>query len=695
MNRSLDMFGNYSGGGGVCQNCQHHTTGINCQLCETFYFNPSTIDIRSKDACQLCACNINGSGNEPGYQFLDCVKEVTNKTLNMEAGDCFCKTNVNGSKCDRCKIGFFNLTLENPDGCDSCECSTVGTNPFDTGCLQESGQCNCKINVGGIRCDICKDGFYNLSTSNLLGCDECMCNLGGSRSYICDKQVGNCSCRADTIVGEKCDGLADQYYYPSLHFLQDTTLVRSNQIIMAWQGSFSVTGSQTRNYFKFVFQCTSQVSVDAIITYRGSSSFLSDQIKVNESCRNCYISTKSEVIVDSNQVNVDIMFPSIASSSLVSCSRLIGIPRQFYNSSAIRNRDQFYRNCNVMRNDVANEICRSSLFTLTMDYLHKPFPCNCNLTGSFNNSCAHYMGQCSCKQGVTGRTCNRCEPGFYNFTQNGCTPCNCYGTNKVCDAETGQCICPSNTKGRSCDTCTEYHWNITENNGCQPCNCSSTGATNGRCNKTTGQCECRYGVEGRECHKCSPGYKEFSLDGCKQCNCSVEGSISSVCDASSGQCICKNNTISLLCDQCKAGTFHLENTNQNGCLNCYCMGITNNCTMAAGSRIRVESNLTEWSIGSQNQKILSIVLSMETRKTVEGMNISILTADMYTHRQALFWRMTNDFFKGHGVSAYGGTIEWYSELTIDPTRVTQKIPSYIMLKVSTVQFSLYQHDVGT
>ena len=33
-----------------------------------------------------------------------------------------------------------------------------------------SGQCHCKQNVDGRRCDTCKNGFWNLTESNPLGC---------------------------------------------------------------------------------------------------------------------------------------------------------------------------------------------------------------------------------------------------------------------------------------------------------------------------------------------------------------------------------------------------------------------------------------------------------------------------------------------------------------------------------------------
>ena len=35
----------------------------------------------------------------------------------IKAGDCHCKENVGGPRCDKCKHGFWNFTEENPLGC--------------------------------------------------------------------------------------------------------------------------------------------------------------------------------------------------------------------------------------------------------------------------------------------------------------------------------------------------------------------------------------------------------------------------------------------------------------------------------------------------------------------------------------------------------------------------------------------------
>lgn len=47
-------------------------------------------------------------------------------------------------------------------------------------------------------------------------------------------------------------------------------------------------------------------------------------------------------------------------------------------------------------------------------------PCNCNSFGSKSFDCDG-NGQCYCQPGVTGKKCDRCAHGFYNFEEGGCT----------------------------------------------------------------------------------------------------------------------------------------------------------------------------------------------------------------------------------------------------------------------------------
>ena len=72
-------------------------------------------------------------------------------------------------------------------------------------------------------------------------------------------------------------------------------------------------------------------------------------------------------------------------------------------------------------------------------------------------------GQCICKYGFGGSSCNQCAPGFFKnqylpFFQ--CDPCDCSeqgSTSETCDAY-GQCPCKENVSGRVCNDCTLDHF---------------------------------------------------------------------------------------------------------------------------------------------------------------------------------------------------------------------------------------------
>ncbi|KAM8829956.1 agrin isoform 2-T2 [Synchiropus picturatus] len=91
-----------------------------------------------------------------------------------------------------------------------------------------------------------------------------------------------------------------------------------------------------------------------------------------------------------------------------------------------------------------------------------PSTCQCNVYGSYKGTCDPATGQCSCKPGVGGQKCDRCEPGFWNFrgivTENmsGCTPCNCDAAGSVrddCEQMSGLCSCKTGVKGIRCNVC--------------------------------------------------------------------------------------------------------------------------------------------------------------------------------------------------------------------------------------------------
>ncbi|KAI4901511.1 hypothetical protein NFI96_033446, partial [Prochilodus magdalenae] len=127
--------GNVSGG--VCDDCLHNTMGRNCETCKPFYYQDPTRDIRDPAACVPCDCDPVGSV-EGGV-----CDRYTDLDLRMISGQCRCKPNVRGQRCDYCKDGHYGLSQNDPLGCQPCNCDPRGITMLGAPCDPISGDCSC------------------------------------------------------------------------------------------------------------------------------------------------------------------------------------------------------------------------------------------------------------------------------------------------------------------------------------------------------------------------------------------------------------------------------------------------------------------------------------------------------------------------------------------------------------------------
>ncbi|KAG7477647.1 hypothetical protein MATL_G00071830 [Megalops atlanticus] len=179
--------------GGVCEGCQHHTTGPHCDRCApNFYRNPRSA-INRPDACLRCQCN--AAGAEGGAE------------CDPATGACRCKANVEGPHCDRCKSGYYSLSAANPLGCTKCSCNSEGS--LSNTCDPVTGQCPCRPNVQGLSCDRCAPNYWNPFSPR--GCEPCNCDLTNSLSQTCDQMTGQCQCRPG-FGGRTCAGCPENTY---------------------------------------------------------------------------------------------------------------------------------------------------------------------------------------------------------------------------------------------------------------------------------------------------------------------------------------------------------------------------------------------------------------------------------------------------------------------------------------------------
>ncbi|KAJ7402273.1 hypothetical protein BTVI_87954 [Pitangus sulphuratus] len=488
----------YRGGGGVCDNCQHNTAGRNCELCKDFHYRQPGADLSATDVCKPCDCYATGTKNMSllcdnlivmsgisegccGSAFMSSSLGVfaeRDLSLRLIGGQCNCKRHVSGRQCNQCQEGFYNLQQSNPDGCSPCNCNTSGTVNGDITCHQNSGQCKCKANVIGLRCDSCNFGFKALRYANEDGCEPCWCNSHGSVNQFCNPLSGQCNCK-ERVKGLHCDTCMDNFYG------LDVTGCKACECNAA--GSFSGTVCDAR---------TGQCACKPNIGGRRCDQCLDGYRKVQKN--------HSFVCLPCN------------------CDKAGTV-----NGSLLCDKSTGQCPCKAGVTDPQCSQCMLHTYNLSVSNLLGCQRCDCDALGTLAGTvCDPVSGQCVCLPQRQGRRCNECKPGFYFSPSSvtGCLPCLCHiagSVNQICDKLSGQCSCQdASVTGQTCERCKELYFGFDSETGrCQHCNCHPAGAISGTCHLVTGQCICKQFVTGLKCDNCVPDASNLdvhNLFGCSK-----------------------------------------------------------------------------------------------------------------------------------------------------------------------------------
>lgn len=179
---SLSQFCNPDDG--KCS-CQSNIIGRQCDECEDGFYS-------FDDGCLKCECNEKGT--------------VPNSYCNKDTGQCECKEFISGLSCNVCEDGAYGFASS--AGCVKCTCLAAGTLNSSSTCDEITGECLCKANVVGTNCNQCKLGFWGISADLEEGCQSCDCNETGTQAgETCEQNTGNCSCLANRI-GRRCEDCA-------------------------------------------------------------------------------------------------------------------------------------------------------------------------------------------------------------------------------------------------------------------------------------------------------------------------------------------------------------------------------------------------------------------------------------------------------------------------------------------------------
>ncbi|CAG9136876.1 unnamed protein product [Plutella xylostella] len=629
---SLDIHGNYEGGG-VCQNCQHNTEGINCNKCKPTFYRPYGKQWGELDVCAPCEC-------DPHFSTGNCAEET---------GQCECRVEFNPPNCDSCAYGYFDY----PD-CKPCTCNLNGTE--GSHCTPIGGLCPCKFNYAGKSCEICADGYYSSE------CKSCECNTVGSVSTVCDKDSGNCTCRSK-YAGRTCNQCEAGYYnYPTCsHCNCDTSGTLPNicddvtgQCICK-EGFGGARCDQCISGYYMEVRGRERVCVSCNCSAKGSTSTsCSADGKCNclsnfggkqcdqcspgyykyPDCLPCYCDVSGSIGSTCDDNGDCHCRPNFDGNKCDHCKE------HFYNYPACEE-------CNCDPRGVIPSFAGEGLYRVLQKWYTKLKPtceaCWCNFDGNKCDHCKEHFynypacEECNCDpRGVIpsfageglyrvlqkgysklkptcaacwsnfdGNKCDHCKEHFYNYPA--CEECNC-DPRGVIPSFAGEGLyrvlqksytklkptcaaCWCNFDSNKCDHCKEHFYNYP---ACEECNCDPRGVIPsfaGCGSVPAGElCQCKDRVQGRICNDCKPLYwnlQEYNPNGCEECDCHLAGTLGGLgsCNTKNGQCICKHNVGERRCDQCQDGYYRLETDNVFGCTECDCDigGSTdNNCDKLTG-----------------------------------------------------------------------------------------------------------------
>ncbi|XP_041418335.1 usherin [Xenopus laevis] len=436
------------GGGGVCDDCSHNTTGQHCQLCKDHFYRGAKDNLAAVDVCKPCACNEAGAMDK-------------NIPCEQIDGQCKCKLYVFARQCDQCMDGYYNLTKSHDQGCLPCKCNIAGTLNGAVTCDQYSGQCKCKPNFTGLQCDRCNLRFKLQNILGVESCVPCQCNTYGSINQFCNPISGQCKCKAD-VKGLLCNKCPDNYYGPDAQGCKQCDC--NVEGVIPGTICDAVTG-----------QCACQ-------PYTGG-----------RQCNEC---------VDG--------YYKVQQNDSISCLPCDCNVSGTINSSQYCDKSTGQCFCKPFVMGQKCNICISHKYNLSIFNLLGCRDCDCDPLGTLvGTQCDPISGQCKCLPNNQGRRCNLCKTGFYlsNAQDERCIPCSCHPTashNETCTDLHGQCYChDSSVTGQKCDKCKDFFFGFDPETGrCESCDCDLAGAINGSCDSLTGQCYCKIFVKGFQCDQC-------------------------------------------------------------------------------------------------------------------------------------------------------------------------------------------------
>ncbi|XP_073678802.1 basement membrane-specific heparan sulfate proteoglycan core protein-like [Garra rufa] len=631
---------------GHCLSCQHNTEGPQCDKCKPGYFGDPS---RGRyDDCKPCPCPY----TETSRRFSDTCFLDHDNLATCDA----CRPGYTGRRCEKCAPGYVGNPLQPNGKCVPAaspitKCDNRGTiNPI-------SKPCYCKANVVGALCDECKNGAFNLAADNPEGCLQCFC-MGVT------KQCASSTWSRDQVRG----GVNGQ-----LFTLSNAANTRTISEGITQRASAEVVYRSFASIPNDIYYWVLPQSFrgDKVTAYGGELQY---RMRYEPQARSLVIDGRPDVVLQGNGIFLEHY------SQIKPLPRVPATITVSFRESAWRRSDgqpctrehllMALAEINVfmIRATYADNMAESSVSNIQMDIA---------VPHSTGNDRALEVEECACPQGYTGPSCQDCDvgytrtPGLYLGT---CEKCDCHGHASGCDSETGDCLnCLHNTVGRRCENCLPGFYGNPKSGdpqACRPCPClgHSSSQPSSCYMDSDGQptCQCPAGYTGRRCERCAPGYTGNPQLG-QRCTAGSSNGDCYRCDqsgsegcSSTGICRCKMNVEGSTCSTCKQGTFYLSPANKDGCLSCFCMGVTQQCSSSRHYRDVVSTTFVPG-----NYQGFALVNRQRTNRIDSGFSIELSTDGTqlsytnfnYLGQEPHYWQLPNAY-QGDKVGAYGGKLKY-------------------------------------